>query len=46
MKGVKIIVEKYGDGYIAYPVGLKEIVVGEGESFRRSAFRNICKRDD
>ena len=33
MKGIKIIVEKYKNGYVAYPVGLKGVVVGEGESY-------------
>ena len=29
----KIIVEKHSDGYVAYPLGLKGIVVGEGDSY-------------
>jgi hypothetical protein len=29
-KTVKILIEKHSDGYIAYPLGLKGIVVGEG----------------
>jgi len=29
----KIIVEKYSDGYVAYPLGLKGVVVGEGETY-------------
>ncbi len=29
----KIIVEKRSDGYVAYPLGLKGIVVGEGDSY-------------
>lgn len=33
MKTVKIIVEKHADGYIAYPVGIEGIVVGQGDSF-------------
>lgn len=32
-KPIKIIVEKHTDGYIAYPVGLKGVVVGEGDSY-------------
>jgi len=27
---LKIIVEKHPDGYIAYPLGLKGVVVGDG----------------
>lgn len=33
MKNLKIIVEKHSDGYVAYPVGLKGVVVGEGDSY-------------
>jgi predicted RNase H-like HicB family nuclease len=32
MKSWKIVVEKHPDGYVAYPLGLKGIVVGEGDS--------------
>ena len=33
MQSVKIIVEKHEDGYVAYPVGLRGVVVGEGDSY-------------
>jgi predicted RNase H-like HicB family nuclease len=33
MRNVKIIVEKHSDGYVAYPFGLKGVVVGEGDSY-------------
>jgi len=29
----KIVVEKHPDGYIAYPLGLKGVVVGEGDTY-------------
>jgi predicted RNase H-like HicB family nuclease len=32
-KQFKIIVEKHADGYVAYPLGLKGVVVGEGETY-------------
>ncbi len=32
MKQFKIIVEKHSDGYVAYPLGLKGVVVGEGDT--------------
>ncbi len=32
-KNLKIIIEKYSDGYVAYPLGLKGIVVGEGDTY-------------
>lgn len=30
---IKIIVEKHTDGYVAYPIGMKGVVVAEGDSF-------------
>ena len=33
MKRLKVIVEKHEDGYVAYPLGLKGVVVGQGESY-------------
>jgi predicted RNase H-like HicB family nuclease len=32
MRQVKIIIEKHIDGYVAYPLGLKGVVVGEGDT--------------
>ncbi len=33
MRQFKIIVEKYEDGYVAYPLGLKGVVLGEGDTY-------------
>jgi predicted RNase H-like HicB family nuclease len=33
MKSIKIIIEKHPDGYIAYPLGVKGVIVGEGSSY-------------
>ncbi len=33
MKQFKIIVEKHPESYVAYPVGLNGIIVGEGETY-------------
>ncbi len=30
---LKIIVERHPEGYIAYPLGLKGVVVGQGDTF-------------
>ena len=30
---VKMIVEKHADGYVAYPIGIRGAVVGQGESY-------------
>ncbi len=32
----KIIIEKHSDGYVAYPLGLKGIVVGEGDTYEEA----------
>ena len=31
-KQFRIIVEKHSDGFVAYPLGLKGVVVGQGDS--------------
>jgi predicted RNase H-like HicB family nuclease len=36
VKSIKIIIEKHADGYIAYPLGLKGVVVGEGDSYEEA----------
>jgi predicted RNase H-like HicB family nuclease len=32
MRQYKIIVEKHTDGYVAYPLGLKGVIVGQGDT--------------
>jgi predicted RNase H-like HicB family nuclease len=32
-KQIKLIVEKNEDGYIAYPLGIEGVVVGQGDSY-------------
>ncbi len=36
LKQFKIIVEKHPDGYVAYPLGLKGVVVGEGDTYEEA----------
>jgi predicted RNase H-like HicB family nuclease len=36
MKSIKMIVEKHPDGYIAYPLGVEGVVIGEGESYQEA----------
>jgi len=36
MRQFKIIVEKHPDGYVAYPLGLKGVVVGEGDTYEEA----------
>jgi len=33
MKNVKIIIEEHDDGFVAYPVGLQGVVIGQGDSY-------------
>jgi predicted RNase H-like HicB family nuclease len=33
MKKLLIIVEKHREGYVAYPLGLKGIIVGDGDTY-------------
>jgi predicted RNase H-like HicB family nuclease len=36
MDSVKIIIEKHDDGYVSYPIGLKGVVVGQGDSYEEA----------
>lgn len=36
MSQIKIIVEKHPEGYVAYPLGLKGVVVGEGDTYEEA----------
>jgi predicted RNase H-like HicB family nuclease len=36
VKQVKVIVEKHSDGYVAYPVGLQGVIVGEGDTYEEA----------
>jgi predicted RNase H-like HicB family nuclease len=36
MRQYKIIVEKHPDGYVAYPLGIKGVVVGEGDTYEET----------
>ena len=33
MRRVKIVVEQHPDGFVAYPLGLEGVVVGEGDTY-------------
>lgn len=36
MKLLKIIVEKHPDGYVAYPLGVNGICVGQGDTYEEA----------
>lgn len=33
MRTLKFIVERHSDGFLAYPLGLKGVVMGQGDSY-------------
>ncbi len=36
MREFKVVVEKHADGYVAYPLGLKGVVVGQGNTYEEA----------
>ena len=36
MRNIKIIVERHPDGYVAYPLGIEGVVVGEGDTYEEA----------
>ena len=36
MRTFKFVVEKHSDGYVAYPLGFKGVVVGQGDSYEEA----------
>jgi len=36
MKQIKNIVKHHPDGYIAYPVGMNGVVIGEGDTYQEA----------
>ncbi len=33
---MKVVVEKHSDGYVAYPLGLAGVVVGQGDTYEEA----------
>ena len=33
MRQLKVVIEKHSDGYVAYPLGLNGVVVGQGDTY-------------
>lgn len=33
---IKILVEKHADGYVAYPLGLTGVVIGQGQTYEEA----------
>ncbi len=36
MRKFKVIVEKHADCFVAYPIGMKGVVVGEGDTYEEA----------
>jgi len=39
-RSIKVVVEHHADGYVAYPLGLKGVVVGQGDTYAE-ALRDV-----
>jgi len=37
MQNLKIVIERHSDGFVSYPLGLKGVVVGEGDTYEEAA---------
>ena len=35
-KKIRIVVEKHPDGFVAYPIGLAGVVIGEGDTYEEA----------
>jgi predicted RNase H-like HicB family nuclease len=35
-RNFKIVVEQHSDGFVAYPLGMRGVVVGEGDSYEEA----------
>lgn len=36
VESLKVIIEKHEDGYVAYPIGLKGVIVGQGDTYDKA----------
>lgn len=36
MDSIKLIIERHSDGYVGYPLGLKGVVVGQGDTYEEA----------
>ncbi len=36
MRAIKIVVERHPDTYVAYPLGVRGVVVGEGNTYEKA----------
>lgn len=36
MKTVKIVVERHPDTYVAYPLGIQGVIVGQGDTYEKA----------
>jgi predicted RNase H-like HicB family nuclease len=36
MRNINFVIEKHADGFVAYPLGVKGVVVGEGDTYEEA----------
>jgi len=36
MENLKLVIERHSDGFVSYPLGLKGVVVGQGDTYEEA----------
>ena len=36
MQSLKLVIERHSDGFVSYPLGLKGVVVGQGDTYEEA----------
>lgn len=36
MESIKLIIERHSDGFVSYPLGLRGVVVGQGDTYEEA----------
>ena len=36
MESLKLVIERHSDGFVSYPLGLKGVVVGQGDTYEEA----------
>ena len=39
MTNIKFVIEQHPDGFLAYPLGMQGVVVGEGKTYEEAHYR-------
>jgi len=36
MENLKVVIERHSDGFVSYPLGLKGVVIGQGDTYEEA----------